>query len=118
MIYDEAIVTKGLKEIHDEENWRCAYLDPEQKIYCHVEFTGHQYFNSPYESCDSCGNCNGARCDYCDVHWILEEWIGDTDEFKEITTVTTRELTDYGPVKKAVKEFIESRNNGEGSTNE
>ena len=39
-------------------------------------------------------------------------------EFKEITTVTTRELTDYGPVKKAVKEFIESRNNDEGSTNE
>ena len=28
-------------------------------------YTGHLYRNSPYESDDSCGNCDGARCDIC-----------------------------------------------------
>lgn len=28
-------------------------------------YTGHLYRNSPYETDDSCGNCDGARCDYC-----------------------------------------------------
>lgn len=27
--------------------------------------SGHCYYRSPYETDDSCGNCNGARCDYC-----------------------------------------------------
>lgn len=30
-----------------------------------VRYTGHLYRNSPYESDDSCGNCDGARCDTC-----------------------------------------------------
>lgn len=106
MIYDEAYVTKGLKKIHDLENWRCAYLDPDHKLHCRVEFTGHQHFGSPYETCNSCGNCNGARCDHCVVSWILEERIGDADEFKEVIIVTTKELTDYEPVKKVVKDLV------------
>lgn len=28
-------------------------------------YSGHMYYNSPFETCDSCGNCDGARCDYC-----------------------------------------------------
>ena len=28
-------------------------------------YTGHMYRNSPYETDDSCGNCDGARCDTC-----------------------------------------------------
>ena len=42
-------------------------LDPE--YWCimgeRVQYTGHMYRNSPYESDDSCSNCNGARCDIC-----------------------------------------------------
>lgn len=34
-------------------------------IYTRTEFTGHMYRNSPYETCDSCGNCDGARCETC-----------------------------------------------------
>lgn len=30
-----------------------------------IKYTGHLYRNSPYESDDSCGNCDGARCDTC-----------------------------------------------------
>lgn len=40
-----------------EEWWD---LRPEE-----IKLTGHMYFNSPFETCDSCGNCDGARCDYC-----------------------------------------------------
>jgi hypothetical protein len=29
------------------------------------EYSHHMYRNSPYETCDSCGNCNGAYCDIC-----------------------------------------------------
>ena len=27
--------------------------------------SGHDHRNSPYETCDDCGNCSGARCDWC-----------------------------------------------------
>lgn len=30
-----------------------------------VCMSGHDYVNSPYETCDSCGNCSGARCTHC-----------------------------------------------------
>lgn len=42
------------------------------------ELTGHQYYRSPYESCDSCGNCDGARCDYCKSRYIVKDLITDT----------------------------------------
>lgn len=54
------------------------------------EFSHHMYRNSPFETCNSCGNCDGASCDIChkvqiDAHiecsmgsdelykWLLEE---------------------------------------------
>lgn len=36
------------------------------------EFTGHIYYRSPYESCDNCGTCDGARCDYCKEKYTVE----------------------------------------------
>lgn len=33
--------------------------------YLTTDLTGHTYYRSPYESCDSCGTCDGARCDNC-----------------------------------------------------
>jgi hypothetical protein len=30
-----------------------------------THMSGHLYRNSPFESDDGCGNCNGAKCDYC-----------------------------------------------------
>lgn len=42
-------------------------LEPEFWYYMmeRKHYSGHLYRNSPYESDDSCGNCDGARCDYC-----------------------------------------------------
>lgn len=28
-------------------------------------YTGHTHYNSPFESDDSCGTCDGAKCDIC-----------------------------------------------------
>lgn len=33
--------------------------------------SGHIYRNSPYESDDSCGTCDGARCDSCSEYWTV-----------------------------------------------
>lgn len=30
-----------------------------------TEYSHHIYRNSPFESCDSCGTCDGARCEDC-----------------------------------------------------
>lgn len=38
-------------------NWR---MRPET-----VHYSGHTYYRSPFECDDSCGTCDGARCDYC-----------------------------------------------------
>ena len=45
------------KEILNPANWT---LYGEDTLY-----TGHSCFASPFESYDSCGNCNGANCDIC-----------------------------------------------------
>jgi hypothetical protein len=34
-------------------------------------FSGHTYFNSPYETDDDCGTCSGARCDTCKEIWTV-----------------------------------------------
>lgn len=31
--------------------------------------TGHTHAGSPYETSDSCGNCDGARCNRCKERW-------------------------------------------------
>lgn len=41
------------------------YEIKEDHIWIDKELTGHMYYGSPYESCDECGNCNGAKCDFC-----------------------------------------------------
>jgi hypothetical protein len=57
-------VHTGISLYHEEDGSLTVifYHDNEYKW---TEFTGHLYYGSPYESCDSCGNCDGARCDYC-----------------------------------------------------
>lgn len=43
-------------------------------LYIHRLLTGHIYFRSPYESCDSCGTCDGGRCDSCHEIWEVTEF--------------------------------------------
>lgn len=47
-----------IDHVLNEEDWK---LSPERKY-----LSGHMYRNSPYETDDSCGNCDGARCDFCE----------------------------------------------------
>lgn len=42
-------------------------------IYMRSELTGHMYYKSPYESCDSCGTCDGIKCDTCRTKYIVED---------------------------------------------
>lgn len=53
----EVIDIDILDIVKDEKYWH--YHGKE------VHLSGHMYRNSPYETDDSCGNCDGARCDYC-----------------------------------------------------
>ncbi len=46
---------------------------PEEDVKPYMEFTParshmshHMYRNSPFETDDKCGNCDGARCDGCE----------------------------------------------------
>lgn len=50
-------------------------------IYIHMEHTGHQYYRSPYESCDSCGTCDGARCDVCRTRYIVSDLYLDKEYY-------------------------------------
>ena len=44
----------------------------------------HMYKNSPFETCDSCGNCDGARCDGCKMIY-LDDYLEFTFECSEET---------------------------------
>lgn len=109
-VFNKEIFDKAMEDIRKRENWRCAYLDGNNRFYAQTEFTGHMYFGSPYETADSCGNCNGACCDSCKILWTLEERVGDTDELKEFTTVITKEFSDTDAVLEAWKEHCEKNN--------
>lgn len=43
-------------------------------LYISKRLTGHIYYRSPYESCDSCGTCDGGRCDICHERFEVIEF--------------------------------------------
>ena len=50
------------------------YEIEDDTIISNIELTGHMYYKSPYESCDGCGNCDGAKCDTCKVAYTVEDY--------------------------------------------
>lgn len=96
-------IKKKLATMADRKSWRCAYLDNEETIYAHTQYTGHMHYGSPFETCYECGNCDGARCQRCRIEWIIEDKnlptdgdaVGDgaiigrfyTDRFDEINRI-------------------------------
>ena len=46
-------------------------------VYLTTELTGHTYYRSPYESCDSCGTCDGTRCDTCREKYTVTNFTSD-----------------------------------------
>lgn len=51
--------------IYREDDGTLTVIFYHGEVYEWTEYTGHLYYGSPYESCDSCGNCDGGKCDYC-----------------------------------------------------
>lgn len=49
-----------------------------EDAYLSEELTGHIYYRSPFESCDSCGTCDGARCQTCRKKYIVRSSKSDT----------------------------------------
>lgn len=49
----------------------CSFAD--NKVAVTLEYTGHTYYGSPYETCDSCGTCDGAKCGTCLTKVIVED---------------------------------------------
>ena len=50
-------IKKKICEISSAEHWILTGGD--------TYLSGHDHRNSPFETCDDCGNCSGARCDWC-----------------------------------------------------
>lgn len=43
-------------------------------LYLSKCYSGHMYLNSPYESDNSCGNCDGAKCERCHEMYRVTEY--------------------------------------------
>ena len=77
--------TLSLMEALDERSnvylkieWEKVCIDGEEFDYMkrilESSLSGHVYRNSPFETDDSCGNCDGARCDSCREIYVLTEY--------------------------------------------
>lgn len=49
------------------------YEIEDDSILLYSELSGHLYKNSPYESCDDCGNCDGGRCEFCKRRYFVKD---------------------------------------------
>ena len=128
-MYNREYAENALKKIPHDKAWHTAYLDEDFRFYVRTELTGHMYYGSPYETCDDCGNCDGARCDYCDIVWIVEDTnekihiekeyddedgthviIPDDDEFgisgHSIARLRTTTYKQYEGVLEAIEEWL------------
>lgn len=69
------IADRCIEDVRKNPNWRCSYMNNGDRIYVRTEYACHDHYHSAYESCDSCGNCSGARC--CDwnptIEWTIED---------------------------------------------
>ena len=53
--------------------------------------TSHMYYNSPIESDDNCGTCNGANCDTCKTVYTVEGF--DNEIFCQIGDAEAAEVS-------------------------
>lgn len=44
-----------------------------------IMLSGHDHYMSPYETCDGCGNCSGAKCDWCHEVPDIRIWKKELD---------------------------------------
>lgn len=53
--------------------------------------SGHMYYGSPYETDDSCGNCDGAKCERCKERYRVTNFSDKCTTFEEKTFKTKEE---------------------------
>ena len=46
-----------------------------------IMLSGHDHYMSPYETCDGCGNCSGAKCDWCHEIPDVRIWKKELDYY-------------------------------------
>lgn len=80
------IVLKYLFNRHGLLKWRLECMNKNSTILVMRYRTGHMYYKTymePYESTDTCGTCNGVKCDYCRLRVEVsifkedDEWLSD-----------------------------------------
>ena len=70
-------------------------------------YTGHSHFNSPFETDDSCGNCDGAKCHICKkITEDENEQISIEDDIAETEESQDTEIKDESEETEAVSEEI------------
>lgn len=66
-------------------------------------YSGHCYRNSPFETSDSCANCDGARCEYC-----RKIEVAATYEFCSYSDVVYNDLVKQGIDKEIASDIAYS----------
>ena len=132
-MYNREYAENALKKIARYDHWHTAYLDEDSRFYVRTKRTeygsSHKTLYGPYSHCDDCYNCvyrrNRARCDYCEIEWIVEDtyerlhvtreydddrFYLDEDEFGEyghsIAVLRTKTYEEYEGVLKAIEEWL------------
>jgi hypothetical protein len=89
------IVVRFIDEIF-ADTW--AKTEVKFEIWESKHLTGHCHYMSPYEQDDICGNCDGAKCDYCREFTEVKAYIPYKNGFKNIIIDKIRN-TDIGDGK-------------------
>ena len=71
--------------LREEDDGTLTITFERGKVYSWYEYTGHLYYGSPYETCDRCGNCDGARCDTCHKVEVTDLQVVDKDYLRTVT---------------------------------
>lgn len=95
----------SIKKLNNPKSGFSSLADEHGKLlYLSIERTGHQYYGSPYEACDSCGTCNDARCGSCRIKITIEDQLlGLPCDLTPSTVIMTDVLDTLNPEDKATR---------------
>ena len=102
------VITEVIKAYFNTPDF--AWIIPANPIHKTSFLSGHMYRNSPNESSDSCGNCDGANCDTCRRYYkVYDElsqntlYYGDSEDCAN--SVANRFTPDYTNCLTAICEY-------------
>lgn len=85
-------------------------LETRRIVICSKVLTGHMHYMSPYETYDSCGNCDGARCDRCKTIYEVQDFDFDLHRLYNTKELAESIMTKCEQVntKEEAKKIMES----------